>query len=104
MSKRKKDDTVYTIQITGEQIKTIRSIYNRVELVYGRRGAAEVIQEDGHVERIPFYECYFCGQASYKGADDISHTKDCIITLANAEFHALNAQFIALDRKGDTDA
>lgn len=99
MSKRKEDKTLYTVTITGEQIKTIRSIYLRIETVYVHRGVAEIIGESGKVERVPLYECHFCHQGSYESIAAIPHTRDCIIPLADKEFDALNAQFIqVLDR------
>lgn len=91
---KKQDKTVYTVQITGEQIKTIRSVYMRIEQVYVHRGVAEIIMDDGKVERVPFFECYFCHQGTYGRLSDLAHTKDCTIPLAEKEFDTLNGQFI----------
>lgn len=91
---KKKDETVYTIQITGEQIKTIRSVYMRIEQVYVHRGVAEIIMDDDKIERVSFFECYFCHKATYGRLSDIVHDKECIIPLAEKEFDALNGQFI----------
>lgn len=92
--KKKGDDIIYTVKITGEQIKTIRSFYMRTEQLYGHRGVTRMIQEDGTVKCVSMFECYFCGKGSYESAAAIPHEKDCIIPLAEKEFDALNAQFI----------
>lgn len=92
--KNKHDKTVYTIQVTGEQIMLIRSLYLRIEQTWVHRGVCEVIRETQKVERIPIYECYYCNRGSYEDAASIPHSDDCIVTLADAEFGKLNEQFL----------
>lgn len=94
MSRQKADNTLYTIQVTGEQIKTVRSLYMRIEMTWVHHHAAEYISETGKVERKMLHECHYCRQGSYENTGDIDHEKDCIIPLASKEFDALNAQFI----------
>lgn len=92
--KRNGDKTVYTVKITGDQIMTIRSLYLRVEQTWVHHGIAELLRENGKVERVPFYECYYCHRGSYEGASAISHEQECIVSIADKEFDALNAQFV----------
>ena len=92
--KNKHDKTVYTINITGEQIMLIRSLVLRIEQTWVHRGVCEVIRETQKVERIPFYECYYCNRGSYEDAASIPHSSDCIVTLADAEFGKLNEEFV----------
>ena len=92
MSKAK----TYTIQITDEQIKLIRSLSLRTERLYTHRGVAELVQ-DGEVKRVSYWECYFCGKASYESAAAIPHERKCIIPLMEKEYAGLNTQFLAVE-------
>src|SRR6266568_7537582 len=95
--KNKHDKTAYTIQITGEQIMLIRSLHLRIEQTWVHTGVSEIIRETGIVERILMYECHYCRHGSYENATSISHAKDCIIPLADAEFGKMNEQFIHVE-------
>jgi len=94
--KNKHDKTVYTVNITGEQIMLIRSLYLRIEQTWVHNGVAEVLRENNNVERIPFRECYYCHRGSYEDAASIPHSSDCIVTLADAEFGKLNEEFVRI--------
>ncbi|SRR6266702_8620613 len=97
--KNKHDKTVYTIQVTGEQIMLIRSLHLRIEQTWIHIGVAELLRESGKVERVPFWECYYCQRGSYENAASIPHSDDCIIPLADAEFGKMNEQFIHVESK-----
>jgi len=102
--KNKGDKTVYTVQITGEQITLVRSLYLRVEQVWIRsETTSRVIRENGDVDCIMLYECQFCRKGSHESAGSISHKKDCIVALADAEWEAMNAQFIEALNGGEDD-
>lgn len=92
--KNKHDKTVYTIQVTGEQIMLIRSLYLRIEQTWIHNGIAELLRENNKIERVPFWECYYCHRGSYENAASIPHGDDCIVTLADAEFGKMNEQFM----------
>ena len=92
--KNKHDKTVYTIQMTGEQIMLVRSLVLRIEQTWVHHGVCEVIRETQKVERIPIWECYYCSRGSYEDAASIPHADDCIVTLTDAEFGKLNEEFI----------
>ena len=94
--KRKEDKSVYTVHFTGDQIMTIRSLYLRVEQIWVHHGIAELVRENGKVERVPFWECHFCGKASYESAAAVVHAEECIVPIADKEFASLNAQFVAV--------
>lgn len=92
--KNKHDKTVYTVQITGEQIMLIRSLVLRIEQTWIGCRSSQVIRENNVVEHIPLYECYYCRRGSYEDAASIPHSADCIVTLTDAEFGKLNEEFI----------
>lgn len=97
--KNKPDKTVYTVQITGEQINLIRSYSLRTEQLWVHCGISEQIRENGDVDRVPFWECYFCHKGSYRDADSIQHKETCVVPLADREFSAMNDQFIQARKK-----
>jgi hypothetical protein len=90
---KKEDTTVYTVQLTGEQIHLIRKLYFRNELIYATSSMAQIVQENGKVHNVPFHHCYFCYQASYQSVEDIPHTQECVIPRMHKDYDALNAQF-----------
>lgn len=92
--KNKHDKTVYAVQITGEQIMLIRSLVLRIEQTWVHHGVAELLRENNHVERVPFWECHYCHRGSYESAASIPHADECIVTLTDKEFTVLNDQFI----------
>lgn len=94
MTAKIKDKTLYTVQLTEEQISLIRTFHVRMEQMYVHHGVSELVQETGEVERVTFWRCYFCDKGSYTGIADIPHNKKCIIPLAHAEFWKMNGQFV----------
>lgn len=101
--KNKGDKTVYTVQVTGEQIMLVRSLYMRIEQMWIHNGVAEIVRENSFVDRVPLYECFFCHKGSYGDASAIPHTKECIIPLADAEWEKMNAQFIEVLNGGQPE-
>lgn len=94
----RKAEKTYTITLTDEQIKTIRSLYLRMEMLWLLRRGTARLNEDGTVEHVMIYECLFCNKGSYEGPESIEHTSKCTYAQCQREWTSLNAQFIRLEQ------
>lgn len=101
--KSKNDKTSYPVELTGEQIALTRSLYLRLTQLWLHNGVGEIVRENGFVDRVPLYECFFCHKGAYNDASAIPHDRDCIVVSADAEWGKMNAKFIAA-LNGDSDA
>jgi hypothetical protein len=91
---------LYTIQVTNEQIKTIRTLYLRADLLYGHEQAVLVPSSDGTLEHRTLYRCFACHHGSYESFAAIIHDPKCLIPLMAKEWVALNQQFLTLEEGG----
>lgn len=87
-------DQTYTVQVTDEQIKYIRSLHLRAVLMWTRTSTSVMLENGGRISRSMIWECEFCHRGSFEGAPKIPHEKSCIIPTGKMEFETLNEQFI----------
>jgi len=99
MKKPIKPTKTYPIEVTEEQIKLIRTLWQRADMLYIRRGVEPVVTINGAVKHQPFFECWFCGQAAYEKVSDINHLPKCLLPLLEREMPGLAEQFQKVDEQ-----
>lgn len=97
--KKRKTKKVYTIQVTDEQIKMIRSFSFHADMIYGENRVEEYLSNNGSLEFRSLYSCRFCRKGSYENRETIPHTTECIIMLARQEYAQLNEQFLKAEHE-----
>lgn len=99
--KNKGDKTPLTVTLTEEQIMLIRSLYLRLEQMWVRNDVEPFIRANGDVDRRVVHECLYCRRGSIQSAAAIQHKETCIISLADAEWEKMNAEFIRAEEAAD---
>lgn len=98
MGRKKVDHTTYTIKITGEHIKLIRSLMLHADMLFDSAKCEEYLNDHGGIEYRSVYSCRFCQKGSYESKQAIPHTSTCIVIQAQQTYGSLNAQFMAAEQ------